>query len=128
LCGGFGSDCFAEITTPGIATSEPFDMTGSMIRMLGGFLFCLGLFGAGIHVYKRYFMQSGGKIQRRLKIVERLPVSAKNSLLLIELDGREMLLATGPESPKMLFSRAKGEVSFDDTLLDAAVIGDEYNA
>jgi flagellar biogenesis protein FliO len=128
LCVGFGSDCFAEISTSGIGTSEPFDMTGSMIRMLGGFLFCLGLFGAGIHVYKRYFMQSCGKVERRLKILERLPVSAKNSLLLVELDGRELLLATGPDSPRMLTSRSKREVSFDDTLLDAAVIGEEFNA
>ncbi len=125
---GFSSNCMADISGSGIATSEPFDMTGSMVRMLGGFLFCLGLFGAGIHVYKRYFMQSCGKVERRLKILERLPVSAKNSLILLELDGRELLLATGPDSPKMLISFSKSEVSFDDTLLDEAVIGDEFNA
>jgi flagellar biogenesis protein FliO len=118
----------AEAGSVGIATSEPFDMTGSMIRMLGGFLFCLGLFGAGIHFYKRYFMQSGGKIERRLKILERLPISTKNALLLVELDGRELLLATGPDSPKLLAAHSKRELSFDDTLLDAAAIGDEFNA
>jgi flagellar biogenesis protein FliO len=128
LCCGFERNCFAELATSGIATNEPFDMTGSMVRMLGGFLFCLGLFGAGIHVYKRYFMQSSGKVERRLRILERLPVSAKNSLLLVELDGRELLLATGPDSPKMLISRSKREASFDDTLLDATMIGDEFNA
>lgn len=128
LCCGFGRTCLAEIVTSGIATNEPFDMTGSMVRMLGGFLFCLGLFGAGIHVYKRYFLQSSGKIERRLRILERLPVSAKNSLLLVELDGRELLLSTGPDSPKMLLSSSKRENSFDDTLLDATMIGDEFNA
>jgi hypothetical protein len=73
-------------------------------------------------------MQSGGKIERRLKILERLPISTKNALLLVELDGRELLLATGPDSPKLLAAHSKRELSFDDTLLDAAAIGDEFNA
>ena len=125
---GFGAECMADAGSPGIALSEPFDMTSSMNRMLGGFLFCLGLFGAGIHFYKRYFMQAGSRTERRLKIVERLPVSTKNSLLLVELDGREFLLATGPDSPKMLVSNSKRDFSFDDTLLDASMAGDEINA
>jgi flagellar biogenesis protein FliO len=96
--------------------------------MLGGFLFCLGLFGAGIHLYKRYLLPTAKGSSRRLRIVERLSVSQKNALLLVALDGRELLIATGPDSPRLLTAKSRDEFSFDQDLLNAAAIGDEFNA
>ena len=128
-CHATSSDApLATTLGSGLANGEPFDMTASMGRMLGGFLFCLGLFGAGIHLYKRYLLPTAKGSSRRLRIVERLSVSQKNALLLVALDGRELLIATGPDSPRLLTAKSRDEFSFDQDLLNAAAIGDEFNA
>jgi flagellar biogenesis protein FliO len=96
--------------------------------MLGGFLFCLGLFAAGIHLYKRFFLRANGTVQRRLRVIERLPITQKNSLLLVELDGREVLLATGPDAPTVLVPHPKRDVSFEDSLLDLETSEEQIHA
>lgn len=128
IWGEFGFECAAQGGPVGIASGEPFDMTSSMIRMLGGFLFCLGLFAAGIHLYKKFFLRTSGAVQRRLRIVERLPISQKNSLLLVELDGREVLLATGPDAPTVLVPNVRRDLTFEDSLLDLETSEGQVNA
>ena len=104
------SNCVAEditnspVTSPPsvISTQEPFNMTSSMFRMMGGFLFCLGVFGAGIHIYRKYTGVAISSAKRRVKIIERLPLTQKTSLLLVSLDGKELLISSGPDQTRLI--------------------------
>jgi flagellar biogenesis protein FliO len=99
-----------------LVTVEPFDTTGSLFKMLGGLLFCLGIFGGGIHLLKRYGGQAhvGGK--RRLKVIERVSLTTKTSLLLVTFDGKEMLVAAGPDRAQLIHSPAAADKEFEISL------------
>ncbi len=107
--------------SPTVATlgAAPFDMGGSFLRMIGGTLFCLGMFGAGVYVYKKYLGQPMAGSKRRLKVIERLTVAPKTNLLLVSLDGRELLISVGPDQARVMqgqlpHSRQLFEESFAD--------------
>lgn len=66
--------------------------------MLQGLAFCLGVFLIGTYICKRLGSKNGTfRQQRRLKVLERTPLASKTSLLLIEVDGKEVLLAVGAD-------------------------------
>ena len=92
LCVGSAAAEPMSASTVPMVTQEPFNVTGSLIRMLDGLFLCVGLFGAAIHVYKRYVLKGRVGTGRRLSVVERVPVSSKGSLLLLSLDGREFVV------------------------------------
>ena len=77
-------------------------MTSSMIRMVGGFLFCLGIFGGGIHIYRKYTGVAISSAKRRVKIIERLALTQKTSLLLVSFDGKELLISSGPDQTRLI--------------------------
>lgn len=76
------------------------DMSGGEAfgRMIGGLAICLILILVGVAVLKRFNKYVGVSAERRLKIKERLPISNKTSLVLIELNGKEVLIAVGSDS------------------------------
>ena len=67
-------------------------------RMLGGLAICLVLILVGVAVLKRVNRYVGGPSDKRLKVKERLPLSNKTSLVLVDLGGREILLSVGSEA------------------------------
>ena len=58
---------------------------------------CVGVFLIGVAVTKRYRggVQTGGA--RRLRVVERVPLSSKTHLVIAEVEGNQVLLAVGPD-------------------------------
>ena len=78
--------------------------SGAIVMMLQGLAFCVGIFLIGSWIFKRYaprrFVASASG--RRMKIVERLAVTSRSSIALIEVDGREVLVSLGSESTQML--------------------------
>jgi flagellar biogenesis protein FliO len=111
-----------------LAGSEQFDMESSLLRMVGGLLFCLGLFAGGVQLYRRFCLGvSGGATQRRLRIIERVPLTQKGSLLLVALDGREFVLATGPDATSLVFSQPRNPC-FDEELLDNSLNDGDIHA
>lgn len=67
------------------------------ISAVKGLLLCLGVFLIGTWLVKGF----GGKGviagSRKMRIIERLPVAARTALLLIEVEGRKVLVAVGPD-------------------------------
>jgi len=115
----------AEIS-PGVAaaaqsfaTAEQGGMTGSFVRMFGALFFCLGLFAAGIQVYRKYIAKQGGSIRRRLIILERVALTQKASLMVVSLDGKEFLVASGSEKVTMLPAQALSTPVFTESLHEA---------
>lgn len=107
---------------------SPFNTQSSVLRMVGGLFLCLGMFGCGIHVYRRYVLPRTGSTQRRLQLVERLQISQKSSLVLVKLDGKEFIMSTGAESSRLVPLTSTNDELFDEALNGACQDVGEYNA
>ncbi len=106
---------------------DSFNAQSSALRMAGGLFLCLGLLGAGVHVYKRYVLPRSLSSQRRMQVVERLQISPKSALVLVKLDGKEFVMTTGSESTRLVPLQSRSEELFEDTLSSACNDVGEYN-
>lgn len=109
LAGLNGSNAFGQATqaVPGWASSSlekqaDAVQTGSthggrqLWRSAGAVLFVLGaLVGVNIYLRKRA-KQWGGRGTRRMQVLERLALDSRQNLLMIRVDGREIILAVSP--------------------------------
>lgn len=111
-----------------LGAPEPFSVTGSLIRMLGGLFLCVGLFGGAIHAYKRYVLKSSVGTRRRLMVLERVAVSQKGSILLVSLDGKEFVVATGADKPRIVAPQSSEQPCFGDSLDEACSEQETFNA
>jgi flagellar biogenesis protein FliO len=89
---------------------------------------CFGLLGLGVHLYKRYVLPRNLSDKKRMQVVERLNLSQKSALVLVKLDGREFLLATGSEGCRVVSAPRDAEYLFDQTLTSACEETKEFNA
>ena len=66
-------------------------------RMVAGLAMCVGVFLIGAWLVRR----ASGKIKptntRSLRVVERMPITSKTSLMLVEVDGRRVMISAGPD-------------------------------
>lgn len=73
----------------------------ALLRMLGGLGLVLGALAGALWLVRRYDIRLPGRFadadDRRIALIERLPVDAKRSLLLLRRDGVEHLLLLAPE-------------------------------
>ena len=67
-----------------------------------GLALCLAVFCIIVYLLKRLNPHSVHSGKRRLAVLERLPLSPKSSLVLIQVDGRTRVLAVGSEQVQML--------------------------
>jgi hypothetical protein len=93
-----------------------------------GVFFCLGAFAAGIHVYRRYIGKHGVAGRPRLIIRERVALTPKATLMVVSLDGKEFLVASGSEKVTLLPSHALSTAHFGDSLNDVCDEVEAFNA
>ena len=72
--------------------------SSSVITMFEGLAACLGVFFIGLHFYRKFHGNTGVATSRTLTIKERLSISPKTSLVIIEWEGKPLLLAVGPDT------------------------------
>jgi flagellar biogenesis protein FliO len=115
-----------QASIPTLLGDAPSSSGTSLFRMFGGLLFCLGVFGAGIHLSRRYgFAQPKGS-KRRMKVIEKMQLTQKSSLLLVSCDGRELLLSVGPDQARVLQSQlSSSREFFEETFADMYSSEDE---
>lgn len=70
-----------------------------MVQGLGG---TLAVFFLGLAIYQRKFQKLGPVRERQLIIKERLPLTPKTSLALVECNGKRLLCAVGPDPVTLL--------------------------
>jgi flagellar biogenesis protein FliO len=114
-------------TSSADAGAESFSAQSSVLRMVGGLFLCFGMLGFGVHLYKRFVLPRALSAQRRMQVVERIQLSQKSSLVLVKLDGKEFLMATGPEASRLISLSDKRQELFEDTLSSAYSEVGEYN-
>ncbi len=86
-------------------------------KMLEGLGICLGIFLVGVHFYKRYALKGQAATIRRLQVIEKLPVSSKAAVLLIQAEGKKYLIGVGGERISLLHAEG-GEQGFDKKVLE----------
>ena len=67
-----------------------------------------GLLGVNWYLKKRVSMPISGKSARRMKMIEKYSLDQKRSLLLISVDGQEILLGVGNDHIQTLLSLPGG--------------------
>ena len=65
------------------------------LRMLEALVLCTGLFFIGVAAYRKITGDRPMPKGRRMRVVERIAVAPKTSLVLATVDGKEVLLAIG---------------------------------
>ena len=75
--------------------------TGVM-PMLQGLGLSLGVFFIAVYFLKRYKMPGQGTARRKLRVIERLPISSKTAVMLVEVGGQEIFLTVGSEHVTVL--------------------------
>lgn len=68
-----------------------------VIRTLLSLILVIGMMVAGYIWLKRRGNMPGSS-DRRMRVIERLPIDARRSILLMEIDGEEIMVGVGGES------------------------------
>jgi len=76
-------------------STEEVSVGGAAVKMVTALGLVLGTLLIGLHIHRKVTGKSTPLRSRRLKLIERLPVSGKTALVLVELDGRPLVLSVG---------------------------------
>jgi flagellar biogenesis protein FliO len=93
--------------------SQSGEGAGMGLRMLEGLALCTALFFIGMGAYRKISGDRPMPRGRRLRLVERMAVAPKTSLVLATVDGKEVLLAVGD---KVSFMRLSPEDQYVDEM------------
>ena len=91
------SPCLAAESEKNTQGLPPVDLTASFFSMFKGLAICIALLLVVIWVLKKIKAPIVTGQGRKLKIIERLPVSARSSLLLVQVENRQMLVGVGAD-------------------------------
>ena len=87
-------------------------LTSNSLRMFSGLALCVGLFLIGAWFFRRASGRGNTVNLKSMRIIERMSVTSKTSLLLIEVEGRRVMVSAGPD--KVSFFAPEAEVSDSD--------------
>jgi flagellar biogenesis protein FliO len=110
------------------AAADSGSVTASCLRMIGALFFCLGVFAGGVHLYRKFGNKVGSSSKRRMVVRERLALSSKSALVLVSLDGKEFVVASGSEHVTLVPTNAITAVSFSESLDDETRREEVFNA
>ena len=121
----------AETPAVGIANfaaSDSGSVTASCLRMVGALFFCLGVFAGGVHLYRKFGSRGGTSSKRRMVVRERLSLSSKSALVLVSLDGKEFVVASGSEQVTIVPTNSIMATSFTESLDQETAPEEVFNA
>lgn len=91
-------------------------ISSSAYSMIKGLMLCLGILFVGVHFMKRMTPhRPGARGQRRLAVVERLPISSRSAIVLLEVDGKPVLASVGSEQVQF-FAAGQAAAGFSESL------------
>jgi flagellar biogenesis protein FliO len=110
------------------AASDSSSVTASCLRMVGALFFCLGVFAGGVHLYRKFGSRVGTSSKRRMIVRERLSLSSKSALVLVSLDGKEFVVASGSEHVTIVPTNTIMATSFSESLEQETSPEEVFNA
>ncbi len=86
-----------ETAAEGWSSTTEVSVGGTAVKMFTGLGVTIGALLIGLHLYRRFSGAQAPARSRRLRVMERLPISGKTALVLVEFDGRPMILSVGSD-------------------------------
>lgn len=84
---------------------------GAGLKMFQALGICVGILLIGLHFFKKYNPKAVQRVGgRRMRVIERLPIAQKTALLLVEVDGRTVLLSVGSDRVSQVSHEAQDEL------------------
>lgn len=83
------------------------DGSVELLRMVVSLVIVLGMMFAVYYWLKRRNVMPG-KTQKRMRIIERLPIDTRRSILLLEIDGEELIVGIGNDTLSPLKTLKQG--------------------
>lgn len=98
----------AENGSPAVSwkTQPDAEIGGSFLRMFQALGLCIAVLLIGLHFYKKFHPQAPKQFGKSMRVVERLPIGPKSSLVLAEVNGQRIVLAVGSENIKQVMFSA----------------------
>ncbi|MBN8548941.1 MAG: FliO/MopB family protein [Deltaproteobacteria bacterium] len=106
-------------STPAWKTESEGSLVGTGFKMLQGLGICVGLLFVGVHFFKKYNPQNNPRAAgRSMRVLERMPIAPKTSLVLAVVEGRKILMAVGSDRVSFYSQHSQDEnaASFDNSL------------
>ncbi len=73
-------------------------VAGAGMRMIQALALCVGALLVGLHLFKKYNKTAGrAPSGRKMRVIERIAVSAKTSLVMLDVEGRTVVISVGPD-------------------------------
>jgi len=91
------ADGSTEERSSGWSTTDEVSVGGTAFKMFSALGLTVGALLIGLHLYRRFSGAPTPTRARRMRVVERLPIGAKTALVLVEFDGRPMILSVGAD-------------------------------
>lgn len=98
---------------------EASSSQSSVVGMLSGLALCVGVLLIGSYGYKKLHGDKIVKISKNLKIIERLPLTQKSSLCVVEWEGKKLLVGTGTD-PVSFFESRESFGNFSEEICEEA--------
>ncbi|NPA39278.1 MAG: flagellar biosynthetic protein FliO [Thermodesulfobacteria bacterium] len=93
----------------------------SYLQAIGILLLLLSLLPIGAYLYKKFYQKK--PVKSRIKVLEVKPVSYKAQLLLIEVEGKRLLLGLSDKGLTYLTELKAGEGEEEDVSCDSSSDG-----
>lgn len=94
------------------------------LKVIQALALCIGVLLIGAWFFRRFWGSGVQYAGRRLKIREKLSISPRTSLVLVEMDGRPLVLALGSE--KVTFCDQDLSYGIDQTALTPEAVEDKH--
>lgn len=85
----------------------------TLVRLFQGLAFCLGVFFIGIHIYRKYYYRMKPLNENHMRILEKLALSNKSMLYLVEIEGKKIIVGAGADKLTMVAADEFGLTSGD---------------
>jgi flagellar biogenesis protein FliO len=112
----------SEGSTAGWSSTGDISVGGTALKMFTALGVTIGALLIGLHLYRRFTGTPAPARARRLRVVERLPISGKTAIVLVEFDGRPMILSVGGETVVALEPQVSELSDVDRLCRDEAVL------
>lgn len=110
------------------AEEQP-SLGGAGFKMIQALGLCVGILLIGLHFFKKYnarSMNAGGG--RRMRVIERMSIGPKTALVLVELEGKRLLLSVGADRVSHITTDAQDELPLELTNSMELVCQDDVRA
>lgn len=115
--GAQGGETPATSTTLKPWRPDALEPSGTPFLMFKGLGVCLAVLLIGAWIVKKTGLAKPRTGSGRIKILERCPLSTKSSIVLLEIEGKSILVAVGPEQVTLLSEGGK-DSRFEQSLED----------